>query len=64
MHAVARPTSRSSRPSSTVPGTPTRSRLSLGPGGLASTPQQSAKLQELHSMFGFAGQNGDAAQKE
>ncbi|BGP46329.1 hypothetical protein JCM10450v2_002171 [Rhodotorula kratochvilovae] len=53
-----RPASRSSRPSSVVPGTPTRSRLSLGPGALASTPQQSAKLQELHSMFGFGGQPG------
>ncbi|GAA6054178.1 hypothetical protein JCM3770_002818 [Rhodotorula araucariae] len=55
-----RPSSRSSRPSAIIPGTPTRSRLSLGPGALGSTPQQSAKLQELHSMFGFGGQhNGE-----
>ncbi|GAA5933192.1 hypothetical protein JCM3775_002563 [Rhodotorula graminis] len=59
---TARPVSHSSRPPSVaVPGTPTRSRLSLGPGALNSTPQQSAKLQELHSMFGFAGQSGEGS---
>ncbi|GAA6034227.1 hypothetical protein JCM8097_003793 [Rhodosporidiobolus ruineniae] len=66
----ARPASRSSRPSSIAPGTPTRpssSRMSIGsaagtglglggvPGGSGSgTPNSQAKLQELQSMFGFA----------
>ncbi|BGP14170.1 hypothetical protein JCM10213_002469 [Rhodosporidiobolus nylandii] len=52
----ARPSSRSSRPSSIAPGTPTRaSRMSIGSAaGASATPQQSAKLQELQSMFGFA----------
>ncbi|GAA5893605.1 hypothetical protein JCM5296_002476 [Sporobolomyces johnsonii] len=51
-----RPSSRSSRPSSTGPGTPTRaSRMSISSSAaVASTPQQAAKLQELQSMFGFA----------
>ena len=51
--------SRLSRPSSAAslgaPGTPTRSsRLSVGPSTTAGTPQQSAKLAELKSMFGVA----------
>ncbi|GAA5878237.1 hypothetical protein JCM16303_002695 [Sporobolomyces ruberrimus] len=51
--------SRLSRPSSAAssiaPGTPTRSsRLSLGPTSSTGTPQQSAKLAELKSMFGVA----------
>ncbi|GAA6011628.1 hypothetical protein JCM11491_004710 [Sporobolomyces phaffii] len=51
--------SRLSRPSSAAsnaaPGTPTRSsRLSLGPTAPTGTPQQSAKLAELKSMFGVA----------
>ncbi|GAA5971652.1 hypothetical protein JCM11641_000672 [Rhodosporidiobolus odoratus] len=55
--ALTRPSSRSSRPSSVAPGTPTRSRMSMGggpAGSMSTTPQPSAKLQELQSMFGFA----------
>ncbi|GAA5837023.1 hypothetical protein JCM11251_004477 [Rhodosporidiobolus azoricus] len=58
LDAFGRPSSRMSRPSSAAPGTPTRaSRASIGSGtgfGMSSTPQNSAKLQELQSMFGFA----------
>ncbi|GAA5910305.1 hypothetical protein JCM6882_003246 [Rhodosporidiobolus microsporus] len=59
LDTFGRPSSRSSRPSSVAPDTPTRaSRMSIGSaaggGGSSSTPQQSAKLQELQSMFGFA----------
>ncbi|BGO97975.1 Protein STU2 [Rhodotorula toruloides] len=49
-----RPSSRPTSSASAAPGTPTRSsRLSLGPNAVSSTPQQSARLQELHSVFGF-----------
>ncbi|GAA5860693.1 hypothetical protein JCM8547_005503 [Rhodosporidiobolus lusitaniae] len=53
--SFARPASRTSRPSSVAPGTPTRSRMSIGSAaGASTTPQQAAKLSELQSMFGFA----------
>ncbi|GAA5947554.1 hypothetical protein JCM3765_001726 [Sporobolomyces pararoseus] len=49
---LSRPSSAASNP---APGTPTRSsRLSLGPTSSTGTPQQSAKLAELKSMFGVA----------
>lgn len=52
--AATRPSSRPTSSASAAPGTPTRSsRLSLGPNATSSTPQQSARLQELHSVFGF-----------